>query len=100
VRLAGLVGDDVAVFGVMEVVEHVADMAGFVHRRASTVRPGGRMLAATLNRALESFALAIVGAERGPPQGGPLVLERGRAGQRQRPASGRMPQGASRPVRP
>jgi 2-polyprenyl-6-hydroxyphenyl methylase / 3-demethylubiquinone-9 3-methyltransferase len=47
----------------MEVVEHVPDMAGFVRRCASMVKPGGLMLAATLNRTLKSFALAIVGAE-------------------------------------
>ena len=31
--------------------------------RASMVKPGGLMIAATLNRTLKSFALAIVGAE-------------------------------------
>ena len=47
----------------MEVVEHVADMALFVARCAEMVKPGGQMVAATLNRTLKSFALAIVGAE-------------------------------------
>ena len=47
----------------MEVVEHVADVALFVRRCAEMVKPGGLMLAATLNRTLKSFALAIVGAE-------------------------------------
>src|SRR5262245_13651534 len=47
----------------MEVVEHVADMALFVRRCAEMVRPGGLMVAATINRTLKSFALAIVGAE-------------------------------------
>ncbi len=47
----------------MEVVEHVADVALFVARCAEMVRPGGMMIAATLNRTLKSFALAIVGAE-------------------------------------
>jgi len=47
----------------MEVVEHVADMALFVKRCAEMVKPGGLMIAATLNRTLKSFALAIVGAE-------------------------------------
>lgn len=48
---------------VMEVVEHVADVASFVATCASMVKPGGLMIAATLNRTLKSFALAIVGAE-------------------------------------
>ena len=47
----------------MEVVEHVADVALFVRRCADMVKPGGLMVAATLNRTLKSFALAIVGAE-------------------------------------
>ena len=47
----------------MEVVEHVADMPLFVRRCGEMVKPGGLMIAATLNRTLKSFALAIVGAE-------------------------------------
>ena len=47
----------------MEVVEHVADLNLFVRRCAEMVKPGGLMIAATLNRTLKSFALAIVGAE-------------------------------------
>ena len=47
----------------MEVVEHVADVNLFVESCASMVKPGGIMIAATLNRTLKSFALAIVGAE-------------------------------------
>jgi len=47
----------------MEVVEHVADLGLFVHRTAAMVKPGGLMVAATINRTLKSFALAIVGAE-------------------------------------
>ena len=47
----------------MEVVEHVADVPLFVKSCAAMVRPGGLMIAATLNRTLKSFALAIVGAE-------------------------------------
>ena len=47
----------------MEVVEHVADVALFVKRCAEMVNPGGVLIAATLNRTLKSFALAIVGAE-------------------------------------
>ena len=47
----------------MEVVEHVTDMPGFVATACSLVRPGGLLFAATINRTLKSFALAIVGAE-------------------------------------
>jgi len=47
----------------MEVVEHVADVKLFVKRCAEMVNPGGLMIAATINRTLKSFALAIVGAE-------------------------------------
>jgi 2-polyprenyl-6-hydroxyphenyl methylase/3-demethylubiquinone-9 3-methyltransferase len=47
----------------MEVVEHVADVSLFVKSCAEMVKPGGLMIAATLNRTLKSFALAIVGAE-------------------------------------
>lgn len=47
----------------MEVVEHVADVPLFVRRCAEMVKPDGLMIAATLNRTLKSFALAIVGAE-------------------------------------
>jgi len=47
----------------MEVVEHVTDVELFVATCASMVKPGGLLIAATLNRTLKSFALAIVGAE-------------------------------------
>ena len=47
----------------MEVVEHVADVRAFVASCAAMVRPSGLMIAATINRTLKSFALAIVGAE-------------------------------------
>jgi 2-polyprenyl-6-hydroxyphenyl methylase/3-demethylubiquinone-9 3-methyltransferase len=47
----------------MEVVEHVTDVRAFVASCASMVEPGGLLIAATLNRTLKSFALAIVGAE-------------------------------------
>jgi 2-polyprenyl-6-hydroxyphenyl methylase / 3-demethylubiquinone-9 3-methyltransferase len=47
----------------MEVVEHVADVSLFVRRCAEMVKPGGLMIAATINRTVKSFALAIVGAE-------------------------------------
>ncbi len=47
----------------MEVVEHVADVPLFVQRTAEMVKPGGLMIAATINRTFKSFAFAIVGAE-------------------------------------
>lgn len=47
----------------LEVVEHVTDVAAFVAASASLVRPGGLMVAATINRTAKAFALAIVGAE-------------------------------------
>jgi len=56
-------GESFDVVLAMEVVEHVADVEGFVSTCASLVRPGGLLIAATLNRTLKSFALAIVGAE-------------------------------------
>ena len=47
----------------MEVLEHVADVPGFLAAAAALVRPGGIFVGATLNRTLKSYALAIVGAE-------------------------------------
>ena len=56
-------GESFDVVLAMEVVEHVADVNLFVRLSAAMVKPGGLMIAATLNRTLKSFALAIVGAE-------------------------------------
>jgi 2-polyprenyl-6-hydroxyphenyl methylase/3-demethylubiquinone-9 3-methyltransferase len=47
----------------MEVVEHVVDMPAFVASACEAVKPGGLLFAATINRTLRSYALAIVGAE-------------------------------------
>src|SRR3569832_307238 len=47
----------------MEVVEHVVDVPAFVATCASMVKPGGLLVMAPLNRTMQSFALAIVGAE-------------------------------------
>jgi 2-polyprenyl-6-hydroxyphenyl methylase/3-demethylubiquinone-9 3-methyltransferase len=47
----------------MEVVEHVPDLGAFVAAASSLTLPGGMFVAATLNRTLKSFALAVVGAE-------------------------------------
>jgi 2-polyprenyl-6-hydroxyphenyl methylase / 3-demethylubiquinone-9 3-methyltransferase len=56
-------GEQFDVVLAMEVIEHVADVPLFVKSCAEMVKPGGLMIAATLNRTLKSFALAIVGAE-------------------------------------
>jgi 2-polyprenyl-6-hydroxyphenyl methylase/3-demethylubiquinone-9 3-methyltransferase len=47
----------------LEVVEHVPDAGTFVRLAASMVRPGGLLVASTINRTLKAWALAIVGAE-------------------------------------
>jgi 2-polyprenyl-6-hydroxyphenyl methylase/3-demethylubiquinone-9 3-methyltransferase len=46
-----------------EVVEHVADVDLFVRCAGKAVKPGGLLIATTINRTMKSFALAIVGAE-------------------------------------
>jgi len=48
----------------LEIVEHVADVDGFLGACVAVVRPGGRIVVSTLNRTLKAYALAIVGAER------------------------------------
>lgn len=47
----------------LEVVEHVPDPQAFIALVAGLVRPGGMLIASTINRTLKAFALAIVGAE-------------------------------------
>ncbi len=47
----------------MEVIEHVADLSGFLAASATLVAPGGMMVLATLNRTPKAFLMAIVGAE-------------------------------------
>jgi 2-polyprenyl-6-hydroxyphenyl methylase/3-demethylubiquinone-9 3-methyltransferase len=47
----------------LEVVEHVADLGQFLKSAGRLVAPGGILIAATLNRTLKAFGLAIVGAE-------------------------------------
>jgi 2-polyprenyl-6-hydroxyphenyl methylase / 3-demethylubiquinone-9 3-methyltransferase len=47
----------------MEVVEHVADLPGYLKACARLVKPGGLMFVATLNKTLKSLALAKIGAE-------------------------------------
>jgi 2-polyprenyl-6-hydroxyphenyl methylase/3-demethylubiquinone-9 3-methyltransferase len=56
-------GESFDVVLAMEVLEHVADVDGFLRAAATLVRPGGLFVGATLNRTLKSYALAIVGAE-------------------------------------
>jgi 2-polyprenyl-6-hydroxyphenyl methylase/3-demethylubiquinone-9 3-methyltransferase len=47
----------------MEVVEHVADPAGYLASCTRLLAPGGLMILATLNRTLKALALAKYGAE-------------------------------------
>lgn len=47
----------------MEVVEHVADLDGFLAAAAALVKPGGAAFFATLNRTAKSYLTAIIGAE-------------------------------------
>ena len=47
----------------LEVVEHVADVDAFLQAAAALVRPGGALIASTLNRTPKSLLLGIVGAE-------------------------------------
>ena len=47
----------------LEVVEHVADLEGFLAACGGMVKPGGLLIAATLNRTPKAWALAIVGVE-------------------------------------
>ncbi len=47
----------------MEVVEHVADLPGYLRACAKLVKPGGLMFVATLNKTLKSLVLAKYGAE-------------------------------------
>jgi 2-polyprenyl-6-hydroxyphenyl methylase/3-demethylubiquinone-9 3-methyltransferase len=47
----------------LEVVEHVTDVGRFVAACGDMVKPGGLMIASTINRTMKAFLLAIVGAE-------------------------------------
>lgn len=47
----------------MEIVEHVADLGAFMAAGCSLVRPGGLMIASTLNRTPKAYLMAILGAE-------------------------------------
>jgi len=56
-------GDTFDVVLAMEVIEHVADRDAFLTACARLLAPGGLFFAATINRTLKAYALAIVGAE-------------------------------------
>lgn len=47
----------------LEVVEHVADVEGYMGASCALVAPGGMMIVATLNRTIRSLLLAKIGAE-------------------------------------
>ncbi len=47
----------------MEVIEHVADPAGFLRDCSRLIAPGGLMIVATLNRTAKAMAMAVIGAE-------------------------------------
>ncbi|MHA1157215.1 MAG: bifunctional 2-polyprenyl-6-hydroxyphenol methylase/3-demethylubiquinol 3-O-methyltransferase UbiG [Alphaproteobacteria bacterium] len=56
-------GETFDVVLILEVVEHVTDVPRFVATTAGMVRPGGALIASTINRTPKAFLLAIVGAE-------------------------------------
>jgi 2-polyprenyl-6-hydroxyphenyl methylase / 3-demethylubiquinone-9 3-methyltransferase len=47
----------------LEIIEHVADARAFVATSAALLKPGGVMIASTINRTARAYALAVVGAE-------------------------------------
>jgi len=47
----------------MEMLEHVPDPAATLKALAALVKPGGDVIVSTLNRKLQAFAVAIIGAE-------------------------------------
>lgn len=47
----------------LEIVEHVADVNGFIQACCQLLKPKGILLLSTLNRTLKSYALGIVAAE-------------------------------------
>lgn len=48
----------------MEMLEHVPDPASVIASCAKLVKPGGQVFFSTLNRNLQSYLFAIVGAEK------------------------------------
>jgi 2-polyprenyl-6-hydroxyphenyl methylase / 3-demethylubiquinone-9 3-methyltransferase len=66
VATAESLADDGRAFDVvlnMEVIEHVADLPGYLGACARLVKPGGLMFVASLNKTLKSLALAKIAAE-------------------------------------
>jgi 2-polyprenyl-6-hydroxyphenyl methylase/3-demethylubiquinone-9 3-methyltransferase len=61
--LAAAAGEAFDVVLALEVVEHVTDVDAFLATAGKLVKPGGLMIASTINRTLRAFLLAIVGAE-------------------------------------
>ncbi len=47
----------------LEVVEHVPDPGAFLKLCAGLIKPGGLLVASTINRTVKAYVLAIVGAE-------------------------------------
>lgn len=58
----GLLSEHLARLGA-QVVEHVNDVPAFVANAASSVAPGGLLVASTIDRTWKSWLFAIVGAE-------------------------------------
>ena len=56
-------GEQFDIVVAMEIIEHVADVNGFLDTCSALVKPGGLFFAATLNRTPKSYALAIAAAE-------------------------------------
>ncbi|MBF0342050.1 MAG: bifunctional 2-polyprenyl-6-hydroxyphenol methylase/3-demethylubiquinol 3-O-methyltransferase UbiG [Magnetococcales bacterium] len=64
--LGDLAAEQGATFDVvlaMEVLEHVPDVPGFLTECAAVLKPGGLFFFATLNKTMQAWLLAIVGAE-------------------------------------
>lgn len=58
-----LAGEQFDVVMIMEIIEHVPSVPDFLAAVAPLLKPGGALLAATLNRTMKSYALGILGAE-------------------------------------
>jgi len=56
-------GEAFDVLLLLEVVEHVDNVAAFVRDAVAHLAPGGMLLASTINRTLRSYITAIIGAE-------------------------------------
>ena len=56
-------GEPYDIVTALEVVEHVTDVPAFVAACAALVKPGGMLVASTINRTMKAYLLAIVGAE-------------------------------------